>query len=397
MSGTGPNLRHLSGIAAIAAEGTLSAAAAHINLSQPALTQGLARIEGALGTPLFRRTADGMVPTEAGHLYLARLERGFGFLRRAARGFARPHVWRTLGAGQLRAVIAAVDHGGFRPAAVALGRQVSTISRTCREVERIAGIPLFEQTSQGLRPTRQAESVARHARLALREFEQAEHDVTDREGRFGGRLDIGCLPLAQTALLPEALCRFGTEFPGIAPRVTDGLYRALAQDLLRGALDLIVGALRTDDLPEGLRQEALFDDPLWVVARPGHPLEGRRGVDTAQLSRFAWVAPRAGAPARTHFTRLQDRLTAPAGLPRPIETGAPSVMTQLLVRSDRLTLISAAQVRSDIAAGRLVRIDADLPPGTRPIGVTSRADWAPSVPQQRFVALLREVVAETRG
>ena len=388
-----PNLRHLAGLAEVTRQRTLSAAAERINLSQPALTQGLARIEATLGLPLFLRRAGGLVPTEGGEIYLRRIERGVGSLQRAARALARPHVWRMLTAGQVRAVIAAVDHGGFRPAATALGVQVSTISRACRDLERLGATKLFEATSQGLRATRQAETFARHARLALTEFAQAGNDVRDWQGSFAGRLDIGCLPLAQADILPEALSRFGAEYPGIAPRVVDGLYLAMARDLRRGELDMIVGALRLSDLPEGLAQEHLFDDPLWVVGRADHPLANVPDVKDAALSRCAWVAPREGAPARAHFTQMQARLDPPALLPRPIETGSHTVMTQLLLRSDRLTLISAAQVRNQVARGRLARIDVTIPASARAIGVTYRQDWLPSVPQSRFIALLREIVA----
>ena len=67
------NLRHLSAISKIAELGTVRAAAHAVNLTQPALTQALLRIEHTIGLRLFERRYEGMVPTDAADLLLPRL------------------------------------------------------------------------------------------------------------------------------------------------------------------------------------------------------------------------------------------------------------------------------------------------------------------------------------
>ncbi|MDT0681452.1 LysR family transcriptional regulator [Roseicyclus sp. F158] len=386
-----PNLRHVAGIEAIGREGTLSAAAAAVSLSQPAMTQGLAAVEHSVGTPLFLRTRSGMTPTEAGEIYLRRIHRGLALLRRAGQAAGRPNLWRMVSLGQLAALIAAVEHGGIRPAAAALGREASTISRGCRGLSDLAGLPLFEATSHGMTPSRPARDLARLGHLALAELEQARLDVADWQGSFGGRIVVGCLPLAQPALLPEALCRFAGEFPTVAISVADGLYPALAQDLRHGRIDLLIGALREENLPDGVTERILFSDNLCIAARPGHPLV-RGPASDADLARFPWIAPRSGAPSRAHFDALQARL-APDGCPRPIETGSSAVIAGLLARSDRLALVSRTQVEDDLAAGRLSLIETEIPDSPRAIGYAHRSDWLPSVPQARFLEIFEDVVA----
>ena len=46
------NLRHLRALSAIVAQGSMSAAAETVSLSQPALTQGLRKLEQQLGVAL---------------------------------------------------------------------------------------------------------------------------------------------------------------------------------------------------------------------------------------------------------------------------------------------------------------------------------------------------------
>ncbi|WP_197357056.1 LysR family transcriptional regulator, partial [Streptomyces clavuligerus] len=64
------DLRDLELLAATAEFGTLSAAAERLHVTQPALSQRLARLEDRLGTPLFDRVGRRLVPTAAGRRML---------------------------------------------------------------------------------------------------------------------------------------------------------------------------------------------------------------------------------------------------------------------------------------------------------------------------------------
>ncbi|RYY37700.1 MAG: LysR family transcriptional regulator, partial [Sphingomonadales bacterium] len=116
------NLRHLRAIHEIAARGSMSAAAEAVSLSQPALTQGIAKLERQLGVTLFERRADGMTPTAAGAIFADRAAAAMRHLaaaspRRNGRGFARPEQLMT--ATQLGAFLALADAGSFVGAAQA--------------------------------------------------------------------------------------------------------------------------------------------------------------------------------------------------------------------------------------------------------------------------------------
>ena len=49
------NIRHLAAMAAVVDQGSVSLAARAVNLTQPAVTQGIAKLEAQLGVPLFER------------------------------------------------------------------------------------------------------------------------------------------------------------------------------------------------------------------------------------------------------------------------------------------------------------------------------------------------------
>lgn len=79
----------LAAFLAVAERGGVSAAAAVLHLSQPAVTGQIRRLEEQLGAALFERRPRGMALTEAGRRFRQAAERAHEELSRAASGLAR--------------------------------------------------------------------------------------------------------------------------------------------------------------------------------------------------------------------------------------------------------------------------------------------------------------------
>jgi LysR family transcriptional regulator of gallate degradation len=132
-----PNLRHLRAFREVARARNISQASERVHLSQPAITQAIAKLEDTLQAPLFERRKEGMFTTEPGAIVLVRVERALGFLERGARdalrlgqrkggrGFER--FDQLLTSAQLRALIAVSKAENF---SLAAGRSASR-SRRC--------------------------------------------------------------------------------------------------------------------------------------------------------------------------------------------------------------------------------------------------------------------------
>ena len=148
------NMRALRALAVLVRRGTVSAAAAEIGLSQPALTQGLSKLERQLGRRLFERHSSGLVPTAAGVTMAERAVLAFRHLAattRAAkgvRGFSRPEQLMT--ATQLDAFLRVADTGSFVGAALASGQSQPATHRAVRDLEQVAGLPLLERRGRGV-------------------------------------------------------------------------------------------------------------------------------------------------------------------------------------------------------------------------------------------------------
>jgi LysR family transcriptional regulator of gallate degradation len=380
-----PNLRHLFTFREVARLGSVSAAARAVHVSQPAVTQAVAGVERYFGAPLLVRRTNGVGLTQAGELCADRIERAVGHLRDAV----GDDVTRLIRSAQLHALSAVVEHRNFSLAARAAHLSQPTIHRAARDLERLLDVPLFENTSFGITPTREAEKLARRARLAFAEIEQARAEVHALSGGESGRTVIGAMPLARSFLVPNALLEFTRQCPEHSVSIIEGTYEHLLSALRMGEADFLVGALRNPPPVADVVQEHLFDDPLSIIVRAEHPLTRSRRVSVAALSRYPWIAPRAGTPLRAHF----DQLFASAGLPppsRPIECNSLAAARALLLESDRIMLLSEHQTHYELQAGMLAALPHPAGNVVRPIGLTMRHDWRPTSSQERLLNLLRD-------
>jgi LysR family transcriptional regulator of gallate degradation len=387
---TRANLRHLHTFREVARLGSVSAAARAVHISQPAVTQAITGLERFFGSALLTRRNTGVSLTPAGEICLARIERSLAQLRDALGEISRGNaadVARLVRSNQLDALGAVVEHGTFSIAARARRLSQPGIHRAARELERQLGVPLFEKTSFGITPTRDAQNLARRTRLAFAEIDQARAEVHALNGAECGRTVIGAMPLARSYLLPAALLEFTQRHPRHGVCIIEGTYDHLLSGLRAAESDLLIGALRDPAPAPDVAQEHLFDDPLAIIARAGHPLTRKR-ITVAALRKYQWIAPRAGSPLRLHF----DALMSTAGLELqtpPLECNSLAAARAFLLESDRVMLLSAHQIHYEMQAGVLVALPHPAGKVVRPIGLTLRRDWHPTAHQQTLLEILR--------
>lgn len=386
------NLRHLRVLLAVVDTCSVTRAAELCHVSQPAVTQALAKIEAAAGEPLFVRRPQGLFANAVCDVLVRRVRRAFGYLDPAFEEVA-PRLKVTATLSQLEALVAVRERENYTLAARRMGVSQPTVHRAVSQLEREAGRPLFERTAHGTMATRAAQVLAQATRLAFAELAQAEADLAEGRSEEAGRLVIGSMPLARSHILPVAIARFRRERPRLPIKVVEGGYPELLAGLRRGEIDFLIGALR-DPAPIGdVEQTVLFHDTVVIVAGNGHPLVGRTDISVEELAAFPWVVAMAGAPIRRHFDALFEK--SAAGPPRSIvESGSLILMRELVSLSDHLGFISGGQARAEIDRQLVKALDFDLAHTRRPIGLTRRAGWLPTAAQSAFLALLADIAAD---
>ncbi|MBE1527982.1 DNA-binding transcriptional LysR family regulator [Sphingopyxis sp. OAS728] len=389
------NLRHVRALCEAARLQSLNRASTAAGLSQPALTQGLTKLEKQLGAALFERHSGGVATTAAGAAFVARAERALGHLgvasrriaRNASRGFAAPD--RLMTGTQLDAFLHFADAQGYAGAAAASGISQPALHRAVRELEQICGTPLAERRGRGMMLTTAGSAMARGIRLARSELAAGIAETRPDTGE-PGRIVIGAMPLSRALVLPRALSHMLADNPSTVLDIVEGSWRELVEPLLDGVIDLMIGALR-DTVPPGVEQIPLFTDRPAIFARRGHPLAQRK-ASVADLRTQAWVIGPKGTPLRFHWERLFGETLPPV----PVECGSVMVIRGLLMQSDLLTLLSPDQIAMEIETGMLVRIGSDLGRPSRMIGISVRSGWRPTRAQEQLIHHLKQASAETR-
>ena len=389
-----PNLRHLRAISLTARHASVKRAAAEMFLSQPAVTQAIANLESEHRQNFFDRTPGGMFLTRFGEVFCRRVERALTELSGGCGGAADDaDRSRLLTAAQVRVVIGLSSTSNYEVAARALSMSRASIQRTTRSLEAALCLNLFVRSADGIRLTDAGLKLARAAKRARRELELASEELKQLEGQKVGRLVVGSLPLSLVEVVPLALMRLLDRMPDLTVRIVEGPYRQQLDRLLHADIDMMVGALRSPAPCDEVRQETLFVDQLHVVARHGHPLTRLKAPTLSDTVGYAWVLPPTATPTRQLFHEAFRRraLTEPKRL---LEVSSHASLRSILTGSDRVALISRRQVRFEEEAGLLAVLPIDLPEATREIGLLTRADWAPSSAQTRFIDELRRLAAE---
>ena len=373
-----PNIRHLAALAATVRHGSLTRAARAVNLTQPALTQLISRLEDELGCALFERGPRGMTPTEPSLLLAPRVETAIGLIGSS----------RVTGT-QVRAFLALARAGSYATAEQATGLSSASLHRAVADLSVALAQRLVERRGRSVILTSGGARRARAFGLAMAELRAGLDEVAAWQGQRAGRIVVGAMPLSRARWLPQTLLRFTSVHPGVAVRVVEGSYGELSPPLRDGEIDVILGALRDPASLDDIVQEEVFRDRPAIIMRAGHPLVAASSVTAEVLARYPWILPPPEAPLRRYW----EVMMRTGGVPVPpvwIECGAVLTVRQLLVGSDALTLLSPEQLVVELADGLLTQRATPVPVERR-IGVLRRAGWRPTVPQQAFLDLLKVV------
>lgn len=397
-----PNIRHLRAFREVAAHGGISAAAARVHLSQPAVTQAIAGLEKQLAVALFERRADGMFTTQAGQIFLARvqgffqhLEDGAALVLRAAgrrSGQKVVNFCNNVTAAQLRALIAICETQNFSLAARQLGISQPSVHRAGRDLEKTSDMALFKSNRGGVELTVQAKTFVRSVKLAVAELRQGFFELDDFKGHDSTVITVGSMPLSRTSILPDAIHGLLGKKSSVQVRTVDGPYNELLKALRHGDIDVLIGALRDPAPTDDIVQEVLLNDPLALIVGPNHPLAGKTGLTLAETLNFPWVAPPKTAPAGAYlFSALGIKNLEQS--PVRVVSSSLVLIRGLLARGEYITIMSLHQMAQELKQGAMVPLKMALPDSARPIGLTYRKGWRPTATQVRFLSLLRESAA----
>jgi DNA-binding transcriptional LysR family regulator len=388
------SIRHLKVFDSVGELHGVRRASDECHLSQPAVTQAIAKLEEQMGVSLLDRRASGSYLNEFGIVFHRRTQRLFAQFEQAlvelgvpSRPIPVARIAGRISKTQIRSLISIVENGSFAQAARALGVSQTSLQRAARDLERNLRTPLYVQTASGIVATPAATEFARKVKLALREIQWGIDEVEAARGNIGGEIVIGAMLLAGSVMLASVINEFVSKYPNANIRILNGNADDMLRCLRTGDVDVVIGLLR-DRVADDLVHQALAETPYVVVARHGHPLTQKTQVTLDDLADYEWIIGTPGAARRIRF----DKLFAGRRTPQArIATCSLPTVRLLLSQSDRLTLLTSYELIYEEDTLTAVPFGPIEPVPF--IGLMTRDNWLPTQLQANFIDLIhRQVV-----
>jgi DNA-binding transcriptional LysR family regulator len=173
------------------------------------------------------------------------------------------------------------------------------VSKTLAEIERLFGLDLFLRSTRGTEPTAYGSAVVRFARAVLADYERTRDEIAAVASGAAGRTSVGAMVVATPVLLARAVELLKARSAQTTVAVEEGDLTRLLPRLRVGELDLFVGRLEPGYAAPDLEMEALYEEPMCIVAPPGHPLALRKTRPRwSELAGEPWVMPPPWASSR---------------------------------------------------------------------------------------------------
>ncbi len=387
---TSLSLRQLKLFESVGRLNSVRKASEECNLSQPAVTQSLAKLEQQIGVALLERRASGSYLNDLGEIFHRRATRLFDLIERAlvdlGVGGVASVVARRISRSQARALIAIVDTGSFQQAAQQLDLSQASLQRAARDLESNVKKPLFYRTAAGMMVTPAGIEFGRKIKLAAQEVEWGVREVETARGNVASQITIGALPFGGSVLLASVLDAFVASHRNADVKIINESAPEMMNRLRAGDVDFVIGLVQ-ETLGDDLANQALGETPYSIVARRGHKLLAKGRIEPEDLLGYDWVVGTEGSSRRTCF----ERLFAGRKPNTSIATCVLPVIRQLLARSDRLTLMTSYELIHE--DGTLVPLPYGPLDPAPSIGITMRADWLPTRIHLDFMDLLHRHVA----
>lgn len=292
----------------------------------------------------------------------------------------------------LRAVDGIETHRSLLKASVALGLSQPALTKSLQELEEALLIRLFERHPRGVRPTEAGLVFVRSARRILAELRRLDEELEMISVAGGDTVAIGALPVAAAGVLPGALTRVKALHPETRVRLQQGRTEELLALLASGEIDLIVGRLYDPPAPDGFEREALWTEPISILARTGHPLFATDRVTVDDLRSYELVLPtvtqRVGQEVEALLSKLGLAITT------SLRSTSYGFIREMLHGTDVLSVMPRLLMVGDLMRGTLRVLPLPLAAPDRPAGlILPRTGKLPPA-GRAFVSCLRDYVAE---
>lgn len=255
---------------------------------------------------------------------------------------------------QLRLFDAVARLGNVTQAAREVGLTQPAVSIQLKRLEENAGMPLIEQVGKRLFLTPAGREMQAAGDDILARLRRLDDALDDLRHTVRGPLEVAVVTTAKY-VIPHLLGAFVAIHPEVTPRLTVTNRARVLERLAENRDDLVIMGQVPDDLD--LDAVPFLENPLVVVAPPGHALVGAGVVPLARLAGERFLIREPGSGTRSAF----ERLLAGQGLAiRPyMELGSTEAIKQGVMAGLGLSVLSRQSVDLELASGLMAVLEVE--------------------------------------
>lgn len=280
---------------------------------------------------------------------------------------------------QLRYFLRVAERGNFTRAAEDLLISQPALSRSIQKLEEELGQPVFERKSRSVSLTDAGSLLQARAQQVLSILEDTKAEITD-DGQ-SGRIRIGAIPTIAPYFLPDVLRQFSEQYPKATVIVHENTTDNLLKSCTQGEIDLAILAL---PIPaKYLEVEELFEEELYLVLPPEHPLAEKKTIRLGDVEPLPFVLlDEAHCLSDNIVSFCRQRSFQPVAVEK---TSQLTMVQELVSLSHGVSMIPAMAKRVDQSERRVYRSFSGRKP-MRTVAVT----WNPYRFQSRLLEAFRE-------
>ncbi len=232
---------------------------------------------------------------------------------------------------RIRTIVEVSQASAITTAAERLGLTQSAVSRSVAEVEDSLGVRLFDRLPRGIQLTEAGHRFVARAYRVLAEAEDLVNAVRERPGVLTGRLRVGVTACGEHATW--LLGSLAHEYPGIAIETSAGTPQEICPALLRGDLDLVVGAVRFLERWSDLEVTGLAALHFACILRKDHPLSRVEKPSELDVLGYPSIFPASIAPTFSDIAQRYAHHGLPGFQPRYV-TNDFELIKRLVAKTD---------------------------------------------------------------
>ncbi len=286
----------------------------------------------------------------------------------------------------LDAVLSIARHGSFRAAALELGMSTTALSNAIAKLERNLGIRLFNRTTRSVSLTDAGTTFVERIGPAMTDIHDAMLAAQSLQEIPTGTLRINAFASAAREVMAPLILSFLQRYPQVhIDLVTEGRL----VDIVAAGFDM--GLRPADLVPSDMIALSLgLHRSNAVVASPDFLRTHGAPIVPADLYRFRCIRARLPNNALFRWRFEKDGNALQIDVQGAITLDEPSLVRIAAQNGVGLGYIMEADVREDIAAGRLVRVLEDWTPSLAPLALYYPGRKNPPAAFSAFIQAARD-------